>query len=762
MFKQLFTSALLTFTTCTTFSACAASAAPASDDYHWRSVTVGAGGFAPDIIFSRAEKGLAYLRTDMGGAYRWDSGQQRWLPLQDQMAESSYFGIESIAADPRNPERVYMAAGMYKGAPAAILRSDDRGEHWQVTPVPFRMGGNEDGRGLGERLAIDPQNTDILYFGSRHDGLWRSRDRGASWHKVTAFPHAGLGLPEGRRSTHAGISFVLFAEQWLFAGVADRNGTGLYRSDDSGEHWKKIAGGPDKLLPVQAAAAGGQLYIAYSDNIGPNGVTGGAVYKLDIASQQWSDITPPPQGDGPAEGGFMGISASAQHPGTVAVATMNRWHPHDTIYLSHDGGDSWRELEKRSRRDVSATPYLYWGNDEADFGWWIAGLALNPFQDDELVYTTGATVYRTGDADAQQLLWKPWVEGIEQTAIITLLSPAAGPQLISGFGDISGFVHSDFDRSPQLMLTGPVFANTNTIIDAGSAPQILVRSGTPPHRAEGPVPTLAWSSNAGRTWQPLTVPALKIPGEKTAQRYDLTGDNAITVSADGDAFVFMAPVPQLSRDRGRSWQPVKGLPLHAHPVADRVDGKKFYALDFSRGELYASTDGAASFTVLESRGLPSDLSGDRPHNREKPWPLHAAPGREGELWLVSRQGLFHSTDGGRQFARVDSDITVEQLTFGKPAAGKQAATLFAIGQRGSELSSEHSSERAIWRSDDSGRHWLRVNDSRHEYGRRFRVIAGDPRHYGRVYIGTDGRGIVMGEPAAITVQTELSAQDSRQ
>ena len=57
--------------------------------YEWKNVVVGAGGFAPNIVFSRAEKGLAYLRTDMGGAYRWDSGLGRWVPLQDGTPVSS-------------------------------------------------------------------------------------------------------------------------------------------------------------------------------------------------------------------------------------------------------------------------------------------------------------------------------------------------------------------------------------------------------------------------------------------------------------------------------------------------------------------------------------------------------------------------------------------------------------------------------------------------------------------------------------------------
>src|SRR5882672_1850743 len=130
-------------------------ATPAAPAYVWKNVQVGGGGFAPAVVFSRVEKGLAYLRTDIGGLYRWDNALGRWIPLQDSMAESTYFGIESVTPDPVDADVVYAAAGMYRwdGA-AALLKSKDRGRSWDVYPVSFRMGGNEDGRGLGERLAV--------------------------------------------------------------------------------------------------------------------------------------------------------------------------------------------------------------------------------------------------------------------------------------------------------------------------------------------------------------------------------------------------------------------------------------------------------------------------------------------------------------------------------------------------------------------------------------------------------------------------------
>ena len=48
----------------------------------------------------------------------------------------------------------------------AILRSTDKGATWQATALPFKLGGNMPGRGMGERLAVDPNRNSVLYFGA--------------------------------------------------------------------------------------------------------------------------------------------------------------------------------------------------------------------------------------------------------------------------------------------------------------------------------------------------------------------------------------------------------------------------------------------------------------------------------------------------------------------------------------------------------------------------------------------------------------------
>lgn len=241
----------------------------------------------------------------------------------------------------------------------------------------------------------------------------------------------------------------------------------------------------------------------------------------------------------------------------------------------------------------------------------------------------------------------------------------------------------------------------------------------------------------GTSWQPLRGPRLNDPAARAAMA---SGDFAVTVSAEGGSFVVATPRLMVTFDRGESWREAQGSPFQTRAVADRVRPRTFYALDSESASVRLSTDGGRSFSAQKTRGLPDDIGADRPTDREDPWPLLAVPGHAGALWFVSRGRLFNSTDGGRSFTERGEDVEVEVLSFGRAPPGRDAPVLFAVGTR--------NGMRAIWRSDDSAETWLRLNDDRHEWGRRFRVIAGDPRIFGRVYVGTDGRGILYGDPAA--------------
>jgi hypothetical protein len=236
---------------------------PQSGPYRFKNVVIGGGGgFIPGIVFSTTEPGLVYARTDIGGAYRFDA-ETGWIPLLDWIGfpDWNLSGVESVAIDPRDPERVYLAVGTYTNEWAnqngAILRSSNQGHTFQRFDLPFKVGSNMPGRGMGERLAIDPNNNRILYLGTRSGhGLWRSMDSGETWSQVASFPDTGpyhepsSGPSDTYNNDPIGVVWVTFdprttttaghvkVSQNIYVGVADPANS-LWHSTDGAKRGQR-------------------------------------------------------------------------------------------------------------------------------------------------------------------------------------------------------------------------------------------------------------------------------------------------------------------------------------------------------------------------------------------------------------------------------------------------------------------------------------------------------------------------------------------
>src|SRR5688500_9146092 len=157
--------------------------------YVWKNAPIGGGGFVTGII-THPTSGDRYCRTDVGGAYRWNAANNRWVQLLDWVNESElgFTGVEALALDPQNANNVYMLCGTsyINNGRTAILKSTDKGNTFTYTDVTakFKALGNGNGRGNGERLAVDPHNSNILFCGTRANGLWKSTDAGVTWNPV--------------------------------------------------------------------------------------------------------------------------------------------------------------------------------------------------------------------------------------------------------------------------------------------------------------------------------------------------------------------------------------------------------------------------------------------------------------------------------------------------------------------------------------------------------------------------------------------------
>ncbi|MGQ4331010.1 WD40/YVTN/BNR-like repeat-containing protein [Streptomyces hayashii] len=695
--------------------------------YRWRDVAIGGGGFVTGVLFHPAVRGLAYARTDIGGAYRWDDRAARWTPLTDHLGWDDWnlLGVEALAVDPAHPDRLYLALGTYAQSWAgngAILRSEDRGATWARTDLTVRLGGNEDGRGAGERLLVDPRDSDTLWLGTRHDGLLRSTDRGATWAPADGFPATPVAGGQG-------VTLLVAAGRALYAGWGDSDGTSprLYRTTD-GRTWHAVPGQPSGVsakVPIRAAHDGHahELYVTYADAPGPNGQSTGSVHKLATASGGWTDVTPVKPGGTTAEGGadtfgYGGVAVDARRPGVVVVSTNNRWAAVDTLYRTTNGGRTWTSLKDSAVLDVSETPFLAFGADEPKFGWWIQAVAVDPFDAHHVVYGTGATLYGTRDLKH----WAPQIRGLEETSVRQLISPPAGrAHLISGLGDLGVMYHERLTASPSRgMAANPVFGSATGLAQAAARPSYVVRTGYGDH-GNG-----ALSHDGGRTWAPFAAqPAVAkdAPGPIA-----VTADGGVLLWAfvKGDGSKYPA---QRSTDDGATWSEVPTFPQGATPLADPVDPTRLYAYDTDTGTLFASTDGGLTFTG-RAGGLPSG---------DSQFQLAAVPGRSGDLWLSTKgNGLHRSTDGGVSFTKVDSCRAAYAVAFGRAAEGADRPAVYLVGSTDAVT--------AVYRSDDGARTWTRINDDRHQWGWIGATLAADPRVHGRVYIATNGRGIQYGEP----------------
>ena len=156
--------------------ATALGAAQNAAGYTWDIAPFGGAGMVTGIFPAKTESGMVYARTDIGGAYRWDKNNAKWVALMDWVSatDSGLMGIDSMAVDPKNAANIVMLAGNKDAnyGNTAILRSNNYGKSFSRTDVTaqFKTHGNGHARQSGERLAIDPGSSNVRRIRSRTRG----------------------------------------------------------------------------------------------------------------------------------------------------------------------------------------------------------------------------------------------------------------------------------------------------------------------------------------------------------------------------------------------------------------------------------------------------------------------------------------------------------------------------------------------------------------------------------------------------------------
>ncbi len=731
-------------------------------DYTFKQVKFGGGGYVVGIAIHPDKEGPMYVRTDVGGIYRWDDTEWTQLFVLDSIPEealnvtgtedaglgvprSHVYHVEAIAIDPANPDVVIVGAGKFRDRPGVMLLSTDRGETFEMCDIDAVMVGNAEGRFTNERLAFQPGGTGVVLFGSRLDGLYRSTDGGLTFDVVE-------GVPSG--DNIFGIGPVVFDDQQPNVAMLCVDGVGTFRSEDGGESWEKVG-----------ARFGTDLEIS-------NGVaylTGGRIGVRQYEDGDWDDVSPP----------IANVVDLAVHP-TNSDKVYAMTDGGQQLYRTDNGGESWQLLAASSLtdegQDMYRSPDMMWLENSDVRDWLSIGdLRFDPRNPDRLWFAEGMGIWQSSplsEADPEVgPMFTNMSMGIEET-VASDVHAAPGGKITFLMRDRAGHVKNGYDAldvypSQQIPLTD-TFTMGIRVNAQGTNPQFLVATLTDSRQPSGAMNNTGYdgdgnhsgySTDGGLTWTQFESinPETEFNNPREAKFGEIAVDAEnpdsmvwlprVYIDSDGkngaDQSIFY------TTDRGKTWVPAEigdywdrrehYLVYKQSLAADPVTPGRFYAYHWEKGTIYRSDDGGA--TWIEPEGV-KRATGYAYHNQ-----LRVTPGRAGELWLAtgydlrapeSETGLYHSTDAGMSWAKLPGVDEAWAIGFGKAEVEDGPPTLFLYGLIEGTW--------GLYRSTDEARSFDLISEAPHGIFDQVTCVTGDPDVFGMVYVGFQGNGFVYGRP----------------
>ena len=200
-----------------------------------------------------------------GGVFRSDDGGRTWRELMGAHGKS----IRALAMAPSDHNTLVI------GALDGVFRSSDGGATWvRITPENHMAIENHSSLRNFVSVAIDPQNPDVIYAGTRHLP-WKTTDGGANWHN----------LKEGILDDSDVFSIIVDPKvpSRVYASAC----SGIYKSDNGAELFHRVQGLPHSAIRTRVLRQDPQRpSIVYA------GTTGG-LWKTADGGTKWSLVTSP-------------------------------------------------------------------------------------------------------------------------------------------------------------------------------------------------------------------------------------------------------------------------------------------------------------------------------------------------------------------------------------------------------------------------------------------------------------------------------------
>ena len=327
---------------------CAAAFAQTAEDYFkplkYRNIGPFRGGRSVCASGVVGDPMTYYMGTTGGGLWKTVDAGQHWKNISDGFFELGSVGAVEVSAS--NPNVVYV--GMGEHAPRGVMTSYGDGVYKSIDAGKTWMHiGLKETQHIS-RIRIHPTNPDIVYvaaqgalFGpNKERGIFKSTDGGTTWENVL-YVNELTGCSE--LSMDPEIPETLYATMWEHQRkpnmvVSGGEGSGVYKSTDSGKTWKKIEKGlPEEKGKMAIAVSGADRNKVFLLMESDSNEDKGGLFVSNNGGKSWSMVS----GDNRlTQRSWYYIEVFPDPNNTEVVYVLSA-----PMLKSIDGGKSWEDMD---------------------------------------------------------------------------------------------------------------------------------------------------------------------------------------------------------------------------------------------------------------------------------------------------------------------------------------------------------------------------------------------------------------------------------